>query len=451
MGSVAYNFLADSFLFNQSYIDNQYKNISENELKQELKNYRDFLLTNLTESEREILNNPSNLKLYTGTTQPLLSLLTQSAFYLDQVVITDPLFPFTHEMSETAQTINTFFGIKQENTLNRTRLLNAVKYLKELTPMVAASFVKILPTSIFTEPQKQIPYRYSENGFSDVLPESLLNFYRELAIVESVKKTNEGMIIDGSLDIGRTIHIRFDKHFGEDARGYILANDIVNSVNHAERTVNSTTFLPNTLPTKEAFDKWVSQSINQTAEHSYKRILLENELAAHFNAGYLCTTPFTFDLLKQFFPSEDNIQNYTTNSLLTLELPFMEKVTVETLMKVRLEDGEAFENLRLELDKQFKVLRHINDPEELRIKTENIVHEIFEVQLTQVDQKMRQLKRQLGANIALATGGLIGAVQTGGLSLIALGIALSQGYKSYNEYLSQKQQNPAFFLWKVYK
>lgn len=81
MGSVAYNFLADSFLFNQSYIDNQYKNVSENELRQELKNYRDFLLTNLTELEIEVLNNPSNLKLYTGTTQPLLSLLTQSAFY----------------------------------------------------------------------------------------------------------------------------------------------------------------------------------------------------------------------------------------------------------------------------------------------------------------------------------------------------------------------------------
>lgn len=450
MGSITYDFLADSFLFNQSLIENQYASIPEQEIRKKLNEYRNFILENTISLENEVLSNSSNLKLFSGITKPLLPLLTQTAFYLDQIIIADPLFPLTHEVGGIPQTMSEFWGFEKNDTLNRQQIIKAVQYLKTLTPMVEADFVKIMPTTIFSETPKKIPFRYSENGFSDVLPEPLLKFYRERAVVESVKKTAAGMIIDGSFELGRSIHVRFKDHEFEDAKGYLLYEQLINSVDEQTLAVDSTVYLPNELPTQEKFDAWVSQSINQTAEHSYRRLLIENELASQYNAGYLCHTPFAFDLLKQFFSSEDNIKNHTTNSLLALKLPFMEKVDINTLMKVRLEDGEAFQNLRLELDKQFKTLRLINDPEELKVKTENILHEIFEVQLTQVNQKMRQIKRQLGANIALAAGGLFGSVQTGGLSLIALAIAIAQGYKSYNEYLSQKQQNPAFFLWQVY-
>jgi hypothetical protein len=50
----------------------------------------------------------------------------------------------------------------------------------------------------------------------------------------------------------------------------------------------------------------------------------------------------------------------------------------------------------------------------------------------------------------------IGAVASGrklirqtNVRLIALAAAMAKGYKSYDEYFSLKQQNPAYFLWKV--
>jgi hypothetical protein len=82
-----------------------------------------------------------------------------------------------------------------------------------------------------------------------------------------------------------------------------LTEDRINSVDKENRTVEPIMSQPDRPPDKVRYNAWVSQSINQTAEHSYKRMLLENRLAADFNASYLCKTPFEFELLlAQFHP-----------------------------------------------------------------------------------------------------------------------------------------------------
>jgi hypothetical protein len=207
--------------------------------------------------------------------------------------------------------------------------------------------------------------------------------------------------------------------------------------------------MPESPPEKERYDTWVYQSINQTAEHSYKRLLLENTLAAGFDASYLCTTPFTFELLEQFFPDEQTIAENTVNSLLRFDLPGIEQIDLGTLMRIRLEDGEAFYNFRNELDRLFRELRLVTDPRELKMKTENAWHEISNIQVANINQKVRHLESQLKLSIAIGAAGLFGAVQTGGFSLIASAIAIAQGYNSYKDYRFQRQQNPSFFLWKA--
>jgi hypothetical protein len=345
--------------------------------------------------------------------------------------------------------MNEFIGLKSDGAIDRLKLARSAQYLIDLRPMLQAGFVVMLPITVLFEPPKEIPYRASLNGFSDVLPETLLDFYRERAIVEAVKKTDHGMIIDGSNEIGRAINIRFQDHLGEDARGYLLMEQTVESVDEKTRQIETVTFMPESPPEKERYDTWVYQSINQTAEHSYKRLLLENTLAAGFDASYLCTTPFTFELLEQFFPDEQTIAENTVNSLLRFDLPGIEQIDLGTLMRIRLEDGEAFYNFRNELDRLFRELRLVTDPRELKMKTENAWHEISNIQVANINQKVRHLESQLKLSIAIGAAGLFGAVQTGGFSLIASAIAIAQGYNSYKDYRFQRQQNPSFFLWKA--
>jgi len=64
-----------------------------------------------------------------------------------------------------------------------------------------------------------------------------------------------------------------------------------------------------------------------------------------------------------------------------MELPFIDNVDLETLMRVRTDEGQAFENFRLALDKQLRDLRLESDPEKLKLKAENAMHELMTCRL----------------------------------------------------------------------
>jgi hypothetical protein len=448
VGSKIYDFLTESFLFDDSLIEEQFSSVAEDEIRRELKRYREFCLSLAGELEREILSSSSSLKLFSGIRSVDFNLLKQSALYVEQHIIYDPLFELTEEPGSHHQAFNSFLGLKS-SSLNKKRLSQVVAFLKSLSPMVAANYVKFLPTSYFFEPPEQIPMRFSATGFADVLPEKLLGYFHENAVVETLKREGSALTNNGSFDIGRIINIRFKNHRLEDTRGYVLAQQQVLSVDEKNRQVKSFVNLPDTPPDEDKFRRWVFQSINQTAGHLYRRVLLENSFAVRFNASYLTRSPFLFSLLELIVPTETSIQTNTINTILNMKLPFLEEVDTETLMKVRTEEGEAFENFRRELDRQLKDLRLVKDPAELKIKAENAMHELSEVQAPQINAKIMYLKKKVFAEAAVLAAGLCGAIQSGGLTLPVALLAAFQGYKSLAEYQKEKRENPAFFLWSV--
>jgi hypothetical protein len=450
MGSKLFDFLSESFLFDGSLINDQFNSVSEGEILKELERYREFCLSSAAELEHEALSNPSNLKLFSGIRRVPPGLLKQSAFYVEQHILYDPLFELTHRMDNNDQALDALFGLKRE-PFDKSRLSQVASYLKSLTPMVVANYVKLLPTSYFFEPPDQIPFRHSATGFADVLPEPLMRFFQDNAIVESIKVVDGKMTIDGSFELGRDIHIRFKDHGIDDARGYKLAKQYIKSKDDETRTVNSIIFRTEEPPDQATFDHWVFQSINQTAEHFYRRVFLENTFAVKYGASYMTKSPLVFKLLEQIMPVEGTVQTNTINALLSVEIPFLDQVDIETLMKVRTEEGEVFKSFRLELDKQLRDLRLVKDPETLKIKTENALHELSEVQVNQINQKVAYLKKRIFVEASVAAASLLGAVQSGGLTLPVALIAAFSGYKSLAEYQRQKRENPAFFFWKVLK
>jgi hypothetical protein len=450
MGSKVYDFLSESFLFDDSLISEQFSGVTEAEILHELIRYREFCLSAAAELEQEVSSNTSNLKLFSGIRHVTTQLLMQSAFYVEQHILYDPLFELTWDLGGTKPNLGAFFGLKK-SPFSKKSLTGIIKYLKALTPMVAADYVKLLPTRYFLEPSEQIPFRHSETGFADILPEPLMKLFWDNAIVETIKIKDGKMTVEGGLELGRGIHVRFKDHGFEDARPYLLPQEHVLSVDHERRTAEVVWIMPDTPPDPAKFDRWVFQSTNQTAEHLYKRIVLENTYAVRFGASYLSNSPFVFNLLEQIVPIEDSVQTNTANALMNMELPFLDEVNVETLMRVRQEEGEAFQSFRLELDRQLRELRLVKDPEVLKIKTENAMHELSEVQVNQINQKLTFLKKQFLTEAAIAAGTLLGAVQSGGTILPVALLAALQSYKSLTEYQRQKKENPAFFLWKVLK
>lgn len=451
MGSRTFDFLTESFLFDDSLIADQFRDVPETEITAELMRYRDFCLSVAPEIEFEVVNSPpSNLRLFSGIKHVNLGLLRQATLYVHQHILYDPLFELTHRLGReekaTTAALNSLQGFTQA-PLNRERLTRVLEYLQALRPMVAADYVKLLPTSYFFEPPANLPMTYSQSGFEERVPHDLLQFFHDAAIVESVKDVDGAKIIDGSFEIGRGIHVRFRDNGMDDANGYMLVP--IESVGGEGSTVELSMVKTTAPPDREEFEAWVYQSINQTAGRAYTRVLIENMFAHRLNSSYLSASPFVFGLLEQIVPTESTIPANSVNALLNIELPLIQNVDVETLMRIRTDEGEAFENFRIELDKQLADLRLESDHDRLRIKTENVMHQLMEVQVRQIDQKLASLKKQILSEAAITVVGLIGAVQSSGFTLPIALLAAFHGYKAVNQYQNQRKENPAFFLWKV--
>jgi hypothetical protein len=448
MGSKTYDFLTESFLFDESLISENFQSIPENQILNELEDYRQFCLSMSSELQDEILSNTSNLKIFSGINQVDINLLKQSAFYTHQHILSDPLFPLSETRTADSKVFSKFLGVG-ESDFSKTELTRILAYLKTLTPMVAANYVKLLPTSYFFEAPKEVPFTYSETAFSERVPESLLKFFHDNAIVWTGKKDDQGIHFDGTLEIGRIISIHFKDHgFAEPSR-YVLNEMEILERDKESGLAKVRMTLPDNPPDKAKFEAWVMQSINQTAGHVYYRALIENSFSSNFGASYLTNSPFIFELLKQIVPVNDDIQSNSVNAVLNMDLPFLQDVDIDVLMRIRSDEGEAFESFRTELDKQLRDLRQITDPETLQKKMEDVVHELSEVQVRELTRKLTGLKKKFIAEAGILAGSLSGVVQTGGWTLPVALMAAFQGYKSFVEYRTQTKENPAFFLWKT--
>src|ERR1041385_6047187 len=111
MGTKTYDFLTESFLFDDSLLADQFSTISTDELKKELRKYRDFCLAHVTELEQELHSKQPTLRLFSSNGQLRLDLLTRSAFYVQQYVLPDPLFDLTYEKGQIHQAYDKLFGM----------------------------------------------------------------------------------------------------------------------------------------------------------------------------------------------------------------------------------------------------------------------------------------------------------------------------------------------------
>jgi hypothetical protein len=454
MGSQTFDFLTDSFLFRDALIQSQFSTVTELEIQQELTRYREFCLSKQSELEQEILVSQSNLNVISDVEMPDIGLLKQNAFYVNQHIINDPLFAIGYEESESKKVTNSYFGLDSKE-IDKIMLTKIVTYVKQLRPMVVADYVKLLPVNFFLEPPEQLPVLYSENQFSDILPNSLIKFFRDNAVVNSLvrEQDNPSLVRLEELKPSREIMIRFNDDGGR-GYGYILPESKFELLDKQRGEFRVESTLPNYPPDLSTFKNWVNQSFNLSCKQAYDEVFERSLIANRLGASYLTESPFVFDLLSHLFSDKSDIPTNTANVLLNIELPFLEEIDISSLMEIRMNYGEEFQNFRLYLDKQFRDLRLVKDPNEFKLKAENALHELYNIQIQAINTKIGQIRKSAALDAVVLVGGLLAAFQSSPLSiagLAAAGTAVARGCKPFVDYSSQVRQNPAFFLWQVLK
>jgi hypothetical protein len=293
---------------------------------------------------------------------------------------------------------------------------------------------------------------YSKTAFEERVPQELLQFFHANAHVTSARPEGNSISFGWPLERGRGIAVTFKDHpMIEAGQIFFLGEQEFEAVDREKRTAWSKFYMPDTLPSAEQFDAWVTQSINQSSGAVYRRLCIEMAVADSFGANYLSNSGFIFNLIREIAPVEAEMRQ-PVDALLNIDLPILEKIDIETLMKVRRDEGEAFAEFRREWDRQLKTLRGISDPDDLRKRVDEVVRELTEVQVAKVGRTIADLKKRLFRDLLItATGTLAGAIQAGGLGIVGAVVAGLQGYRSYSDYQRAKRQNPAFFLWKASK
>jgi hypothetical protein len=452
MGSICFDFLADSFLFDQNLISNLYRDFDDDRLLLELANYRSYINDQYRDLILDINKSNSEISVFTSEELVPIELLKQTALYLNQYIISDPIIRFTESRSEFSKTASVTLGYGSEDKINRMDIIKAVRYLKQITPMIAGNYVKLYPTNLFFEAPQTPSINYPINYYSDVLPADLTNLLKERVKISSLHLENGHFISDDQLNPTRRILIDFVDSPYDEKDIYHLQNFRPIAYDETTKQATFVVEMPDTPPTKDDFNIWVQQSINTSMISFIQKVYREIHHANILGAKYLTNSQLVSDTVSlNIEHNQQSIPEYTANVMLDIELPFIKDIDVTRLMQVRESETDIFNNFRIELEKSFREIRSIKDPFDLQYAKENIIHELANVQQHKIKTKIKELNIKLGINSALMLGGLASIVQTGGISLISCAIAAIQGYSNYTDYRSNVKDNPAYFLWKIKK
>lgn len=448
MGSIIYSHLNDSLLLDKSLIAANFHGVSETELQNALQKYRDYCILNFDQLVSEVSPTEKSLRLFVGN-QGDDRLLKQGAFYLNSVIITDPLFELSKPIHERKSSYYKAFGLPETKRINRKDIADAAKKLISYRQLVAQGYVKIFPTSLDNESPAKIPIYSSSDGFESVLPEHVLKIYKDAADVKSTISSPHGLLVLKTLKTGRMISVDFDGRESGRSFGFNLMQNEVVSYDQETGFVKFSSYLPEEPPSENLFKSWVSQSINRAAWMHFKMLDHDISWSARFGAQYLTRSGFASSLLNSTgWISTNDIESTTSCGLLNLNLPIFENASMSKLMAAR-SDEVAFQRFRLEMEKYFREIRLENDQEVRNKKIENAMHELTEIQLTEVDSTIRRLRRKGILTGVGAVASLGAAAVTSGTTLLATMLAAYEGYKTFEDYRLATKENPAYFLWRV--
>lgn len=453
MGSVIYDILGETPLLVEEHHGDAFRDFSDAELERIIAQYREQVLSKLPDLDAEIAAHQGRMRVLSGLSRYDSTLLSQCAWYVEQFIVNDPIFVLSRPLSIAQRPLEKLHGLNPSRSLDRPALVSAAKAMARAKSMVAANYVKFYPLSARFEPPAALPVRISETAFSDEIPPGVLAHLRSRAGVHRVEVRDGSMIVRLESatwpDPCRAIAVQLGAPPWPDTMIYHLFEQRITGFDEASRIAQFAMTLPAVPPDKASYEAWVNQSINQTANGVYHKLHSNIALAARHSAHYLTRSELEAEVLGLGDNSSQSVESATAAATFLLDVPFVENISTDDLMRVRVDDGEAFAAFRLALEAHCRAIRMASSSDEARALALDARHELAEVQLGAVERKLSGLRTKLLANAAIALAGLSSSVVSGGWSLAAAAVAAANGFHSFADYQAQARENPAYFLWRA--
>lgn len=451
MGSVIYDFLNESFFFDENHVEDNFSRITDDDLRKELSRYRSHIEANYATIYEEATSSGSQLAIVAPDEFFSLAKLAQTALYMDRVVLRDPLLPYTKEPSAVRENLGMFVGFPENWDLDRPRIAGAARFMKSIRLAVAVNYVCFVPDDKDLHPINHFPLYTSSDQFASLVPEQLRDIYRQNVVVRSVDRNDDRARLVDLVPGCSEIAIQFGGNEERQFYSYVYAQAKFTEHDEQTRQVSIVMQRPEGLLDQGEFQAWLTQSINRAASENLNDLACIMHRASTLNSSCMITSPFSQKLLAMDARKPD-IASFAGDCFLNLDVQFFRNIVLDDVLRVRQSDGEAFALFRSTLQSKLRELRMERDPERVREKSEEVMHELSETQVAQLSQKISGLKRSAFASGAVAVAALAGSVAAPfslGACLIAGGIAGANFIQKATEYYNQAKENPSYFLWRV--
>lgn len=289
----------------------------------------------ISEIFREDNEHTLNALFSTTSTNITKQKLMSSLLIYNSIAIDDPILNYNQEPS-----------IKQ--------LHQALKFYSWCFNLIRAGFIKTLPISFIGSSRKVIPILKSDDAFKSSVPSKLHDFIHKSAQLKSVIRDDNGhfLILNEQAERARrpAIHVSFLNDYWEKGVSLYLFQTIENSTRESDDTLHATlAWNPNETLSKEKFDHWKYQVVNQAIRARLLNIRSECELAGKLGHTYITESSFESRLLSETDIPTDTFSESAAAKFLEANNTFIKIESPTTIIELRTKFSKAFERFQYSL------------------------------------------------------------------------------------------------------
>jgi hypothetical protein len=376
--------------------------------------------------------------LYSSTSVDLTnSKILASALIYESQIINDPLM--------------VRYNIRYKDLIEG---LNLFAYFFKL---IRADIVKIYPLLDLVQPnENEIPFLVSDDAFKSSIPEKIHDYIHKNAVQKSViPNENGGMyVLSEFADVNRrmALNVSFKNDYWQNGTSlYLFQTSVTESYSdNSEILKLKTKWNPKGTLSKEKFDFWSYQTINQAMRSRLIGISTESSISQKLGHTYITESPFEAKLLNMTTERNPN-QGEEAKGFFDANGTLLNIDSPETILALRTKDPQLYQRFNetlLDLSGELAGYKG----EEFNRRARRLFSSEIEPQIKEVRNSLNAMKSGFTKGSLVSLGGLSASIVSGGSAipfLAMLGLGVASGFTESLSGVSQYQKlkkTPAF-IW----
>lgn len=442
MSNTAFNYLTNSFLFNEA--SSEYSKRSMTEIERELNEYKKYIIDHLKDLNAEVYKDYNFIQPLTHNSKlPTINELLQGCIFLDTYLIDDPLFDFNIARMKMGNVERVSMGMdKITDREIKHELSELAEYMKALTNGVniQSGYIKFYPFSLWMQPVFNPAIRVPDLSI-DNIPKQVYEWFYNNIKVQNLEKNRTNQ----NLKISNRIVLSFKEDIGDNA--YIA---------HYQRVIPEkfendhviVRFDGEYIPNKMEYDSWVNEEIIKAIKDKMEFFVFRDSICNYFNSPVCLYNDFQRNFYNSVFSSSGKEHMY--NLGFDLNIPGLDKIDFNKAMEIRNTAHWSFVELQKQIKEDSKQLRAASDEKTYNEIMKQIENDYLDG-INSTNTVLSSMGKLLSVNNIINIAFAANSYFTGELTKVTTGLTVINAL--YNVYGIAKEQlsNPMYFLKKISK